>query len=178
MKPVGDSSEKNEWRIRPIHHRDPYAKMKTNWGALLGALLFMVGIFAGLKVGALFSISIFGLALALVSILLRGRRVRKNWTKVHAQCTDREWKKVLGAPSQHGGVRLAWTFQLLCEFEWEGARYTVTPEYWSTFISEGRLLKFLDTVISKNGACQLWVNPKNPFQTELIANDVRDFLLH
>ena len=178
MKPTGNSSEKIEWRIQPIHYRDPYAKMDTNWGAVLGALFFIGGIIAGLKISALFSISIFGLILALISILFRGRMVRRHWKKVLAQCTDREWKKVLGAPSQNGGVRMAWAFQLLCEFDLEGKRYTVTPEYWSTFISESRLQKFLDTVISPEGQCQLWANPKNPLQAELIANDIKDFLLH
>ena len=178
MKPAGDSSGKSEWRIKPIPTRDPHAMMETNWGALLGALFFIAGIFAGLKVGALFSISIFGLVLALTSILFRGRVVRRNWKKVSAQCTDREWKKVLGAPSQRGGVRMTWTFQLLCEFELDGKRHTVTPGYWSTFLSESRLQKFLDKVISPDGTCQLWVNPKNPLQAELIANDIKDFLLH
>lgn len=152
--------------------------MKTNWGALLGALFFIGGIFGGLKAGALFSISIFGLVLALVSILYQGRIVRRNWKKVVAQCTDKEWKKVLGAPGQRGGIRIAWTFQLLCEFELNEERHIVTPGYWSTFISESRLRKFLDKVIAPDGKCQLWVNPKNPLQAELIANDIRDFLLH
>jgi hypothetical protein len=178
MKPAGNSSEKNEWHIKPIPFRAPYAMMEANWGALLGALLFIGGIFAGLKAGALFSISIFGLVLALASILFRGRIVRRNWKKVLAQCTDKEWKRVLGALGQRGGVRRTWTFQLLCEFELDGKRYTVTPGYWSTFISESRLQKFLNKVISPDGKCQLWVNPKNPLQAELFANDIKDFLLH
>ncbi len=178
MKPAEDASEKSEWRIKPIPFRDPYAMMETNWGALLGALLFIGGIFAGLKVKALFSISAFGLVLALVSILFRGRMVRRNWKKVLAQCTDKEWKSILGAPGQKGGVRKVWTFQLLCEFEMDGQRYKVTPGYWSTFISEDRLQKFLDKTISPDGKCQLRVNPENPLQAELIANDIKDLLLH
>jgi len=178
MKPAENSSEINEWRIKPVPFRDPYAMMETNWWALLGALLFIGGIFAGLKVNALFAISIFGLVLALASIFLQGRITRRNWIKVLAQCTDKEWKSVLGAPGQRSGTRKTWVFQLLCEFELDGKRYTVTPGYWSTFISEGRLQKFLDKVISPDGKCQLWVNPKNPLQAELIANDIKDFLLH
>ena len=168
----------NEWRIKNIPFRDPHAMMNTNWGALLGALLFIGGIFASLKVEALFSISIFGLVLTLASILFRGRIVRRNWKKVLAQCTDKEWKNVPGAPGQRGGVRKTWTFQLLCKFELDGKQYTVTPGYWSTFISESQLQKFLDKIISPDGRCQLWVNPNNPLQAELIANDIKDFLLH
>lgn len=168
----------SEWRIKPIPFRNPSAMMETNWGALLGALFFIGGIIAGFKVPALFSMALGGLVIGLVSIFWRGRIVRRNWKKVLAQCTDKEWKSVLGAPGQRGGIRKAWAFQLLCEFELEGTRYTVTPGYWSTFISEERLRKFLDKVISPDGTCQLWVNPENPLQAELLAHDIKDILLH
>lgn len=181
MKQTGNSSEINEWRIKAIPFRNPNAMMETNWGALFGALFFIGGIggiLVGLNVEILFSISIFGIVLGLSSIFFKGRILRRNWTKVIAQCTDKEWKSVLGAPGRHGGVRKTWTFQLLCEFELDGKWYTVTPAYWSTFISEGRLQSFLDKLISPDGTCPLWVNPKNPLQAELIANDIKDFLLH
>lgn len=178
MKPAGDPTGKNEWHIKPVHFRDPYAMMETNWGAVFGALLFIGGIFAGLKDGVLFSISIFGLLFALFSTLRKGRIIRRNWIKVSAQCTDKEWKRVLGRMGQNGGVRMMWSFQLLCEYELNGKRYTVTPGYWSTFISEDRLKKFLGKVIYPYGKCQLWINPENPLQAELFANDIRDFLLH
>ena len=178
MKPIENSLDKSEWRIKPIAFRDEYAMMETNWGALLGALLFLGGIFAGFKMKELFLISIAGLILMFYSVFIRGRNVRKNWKKVSAQCIDRETKCVLGTPGQRGGARKVWTFQLLCEFEVEGKRHTVTPGYWTTFISEGRLQTFLDKVIAPDGKCQLWVNPDNPLQTELIGNDIKDLLLH
>ncbi|MBU1106832.1 MAG: hypothetical protein KKB51_09215 [Candidatus Riflebacteria bacterium] len=176
---LGDKSSKNgEWRIKPIPFRDPNAMMETNWGAFLGALLFIGGIFAGIKIKALFVVSIFGLIVGLVSILFRGRIARRNWKKVLANCIDKEWKSVFGAPGQGGGTRKTWTFLFLCEFEMDGKYYTVTPDYWSTFVSEGRVQGFLEKVISSDGKCQLWVNPKNPLQTELIAKDIKDLLLH
>ncbi len=178
MKPTENSSEKSEWRIKSIPFRDEYAMMKTNWGALLGALLFLVGIFAGFKVKALFLISIAGLVLALFSILFRGRIVRRHWKKVSSQCIDREIKQVLSTPGIRGGARKTWAFQLLCEFDLSGKHYTVTPGYWTTFISERRIQAFLDRVISLDGKCQLWVNPDNPLQSELIGNDIKDLLLH
>ena len=178
MRPTGNSSDKTEWHIQPIPSRDPYAMMATNWSVLLGALFFVVGLVGSLKIRALFLVSIFGLLLALFSLLFRARNVRRNWKKVVAHCTDKEWKKVLGAPGPTGGVRMNWTFQLLCGFELDGKRYTVTPDYWSTFLSERRLQRFLDQVILPDGTCQLWVNPENPLQAELRANDIREFLLH
>ncbi len=166
------------WRIKPIPFRDPYARMETNWGAVVGALLFVGGIIAGFKMKALFAVSIAGLGIALASILLRGRIVRKNWKQVSARCIDREWRSVRGKPGPRGGTRNTWTFLLLCEFEFDGELHRVTPGYWSTFSSERRVQEFLDRVISPSGQCQLWVNPKNPLQAELIADDIKDRLLH
>ncbi|MGB5444164.1 MAG: hypothetical protein WBM99_01550 [Psychromonas sp.] len=178
VKSAEKLSQNLQWRIKPIPFRDPYSKMKTNWGALFGALLFVVGIFAGFKIEALFIVSLLGFVLMLVCIFLKGRILRRNWVKVLAQCTDKEWKPVLGAAGRNGGVSKTWAFQLLCEFELNGTRYTVTPGYWSTFISESRLQTFLGKVTSSDGKCLLWVNPKNPLQAELIANDIKEFLLH
>ena len=178
MKPNRDPVKKTEWRIKQIPFRDPYAMMETNWGAMLGALLFIVGCIAALKIGVLILISIFGLVFGLLSTLYRSRSIRKNWQKVSARCVDKEWGQVLSAVGQHGGVRLTWTFQLLCEFEFNGKHYAVTPSYWSTFISERRLKTFLDQVISSDGSCQLWINPENPLQAELVAHDFTEFLLH
>ena len=178
MKSTENPLENSEWRIKSIPFRDKYAMMETNWGALLGALLFFIGIAAGFKIKILFLISIAGLLLMLVSTFIRGRNVRKNWVKISAQCIDREIKHTLGRPGPRGGVRRVWTFQLLCEYEMNERQYTVTPGYWTTFISEHRLQTFLEKVISSDGQCQLWVNPDNPLQTELVANDIKDLLLH
>lgn len=178
MKSENSSPEMPDWRIKTIPFKDQYAMVETNWGALFGAFLFIGGIFAGFKIKVLFAISISGLVIGLVSILFRGRIVRKNWIKVQANAIDKEHNTVLGTPGQRGGARVCWAFQLLCEFELNGKRFTVTPGYWSTFISESSVQRFLEKVVSSDGKCQLWVNPKNPLQTELIANDIKDFLLH
>lgn len=182
MKSGNNPPEIPDWRIKAIPFNDPSAMMETNWGAIFGTILFMSGIFAGLMIKTLFAIGIAiavaGLAIGLISILLRGRIARRNWKKVQAVVIDKECKRVLGNPGQNGGVTTCWAFRLLCEFELEGRRFTVTPDYWSTFISEGSVQGFLEKVVSPDGKCQLWVNPKNPLQTELIANDIRDFLLH
>lgn len=178
MKSGNSLSEMCDWRIKAIPFRDQYAKMETNWGALFGVFLFIGGIFAGLMIKALFAISIAGLVIGLVSILFRGRIVRRNWKKVQAIVIDKEHKRVLGTPGQRGGAKVCWAFRLLCEFELNGKRFTVMPDYWSTFISESSVQNFLGKVVSPDGTCQLWVNPRNPLQTELIANDIKDFLLH
>jgi hypothetical protein len=83
-----------------------------------------------------------------------------------------------GAPGLRGGARKNWAFRLLCEFDLGGKRYTVTPCCWSTFVSESSVNAFLENIVSPAEKCQIWVNPKNPLQAELIANDIKDFLLH
>ena len=178
MKTRKSISVKDQWRIKDIPYRDDNAMIETNWGVLLGALLFLLGIFAGFKIKELFSISFIGLVLMLVSTFIRGRNVRKNWKKVSAQCIDQETNWVFGTPGLRGGSRKSWTFRLLCEFEMNGVQYTVTPGYWTTFISESRLQTFLNKVISVDGKCQLWINPKNPLQTELVAHDIKDLFIH
>jgi len=178
MKPIESPSDKSDWRIKDIPFHDDYTMIETNWGALLGALLFLLGIFAGFKIKELFSISFVGLVLMIVSTFMRGRNVRRNWEKVSAQCIDQETNWVFGTPGLRGGSRKNWTFRLLCEFKMDGTQYTVTPGYWTTFISESRVQTFLNKVISVDGKCQLWVNPKNPLQTELITGDIKDFLIH
>ncbi|HDR15322.1 MAG TPA: hypothetical protein ENN79_07570 [Desulfobacteraceae bacterium] len=138
MNSGNSSLESSEWRIKPIPFSDPCAMMETNWGAIFGALLFIGGIFAGFKVNELFTISIAGLLIGLISILLRGRILRRNWKKLLAKVIDQEYKSVFGPPGPRGGSRKVWAFQLLCEFDFEGKHFTVTPGYWSTFVSESK----------------------------------------
>ena len=47
MKIDKEFLDNSEWRIKPVHFCDPHAMMKTNWGAVFGALLFIGGIVAG-----------------------------------------------------------------------------------------------------------------------------------
>jgi len=178
MKLTENSSEKGEWRIKTIPFRNDYEMIETNWSTLFGALLFLVGIFVGFKVKELFSISLIGLVIMLVSTFIRGRNIRRNWRKISAKCIDGETMRTLGKAGPNGGVSMVWTFQLLCEFEMDGNQYTVTPRYWITFISESRLQTFLNKIISLDRKCQLWVNPNNPLQTEFVANDIKNFLMH
>ncbi|MCP3889881.1 MAG: hypothetical protein GY702_13555 [Desulfobulbaceae bacterium] len=181
MEQTEKSSITKEWRIKQIPFRNPHAMIETNWGALVGAFLFIGGIggiIAGYKIDALLPIAVSGITLALISLLFKNRILRRNWVKVYAQCIDKEYGSVIGRPGLHGGSGKTWTFQLLCTFELAGKNYTVTPGYWSTFFSENRVRKFLDKAISPDEMCHLWVNPKNPLQAELIAHDIKDILLH
>ncbi len=178
MKSGTGFSELRDWRIKSIPFRDEHAMVETNGWALFGAFLFLGGILAGFLIKALFVISMAGLVIGLVGILFRARIARRNWKMVQAIVIDKECKRVLGAPGQKGGVKTCWAFRLLCEFEMHGKRFTVTPDYWSTFLSESGMQGFLEKVVSADGKCQLWVNPGNPLQAELVAKDIKGLLLH
>jgi len=162
----------DEWRIKQIHYRNPEAMIETNWWVVLGALLFVGGVIAALSINkALILISILGLLLSLISLYLGYRKKTRGWKIVTARCIDREWKQILGNPGLQGGVRMVWSFILLCEYEKEGQRYLVTPSYWSTtFFTENSLKKFLNRAMTSDGNCRLRVNPENPLQTELVVN--------
>jgi hypothetical protein len=39
-------------------------------------------------------------------------------------------------------------------------------------------MKFIEKNISSDGECRLHINPKNPLQTELVKQDLRDKFLY
>lgn len=172
MNQTTNNQQQNEWRIQQIHYRNTEAMIETNWWVVLGALLFVGGVITALSINkTLILISLFGLLLSLISLYLSYRKKTKNWKIVTARCIDREWKQILGKPGLQGGVRLVWTFILLCEYNKEGQRYLVTPSYWSpTFLTEKSLKKFLNQAITSDDNCRLRVNPENPLQTELVVD--------
>ena len=71
-----------------------------------------------------------------------------------------------------------WAFRLMCEFVHEGKDYRVTPLFWRTFGSEKAVQEFLGKQIGKDNGCLLYMNSRNPLQTELAAGDIADKLLH
>lgn len=150
--------------------------VETNYPGLLGAIIFVAGIALMFLTENFYFIllSVSGLLFAMLAVWLKARRKRSAWRKVKANCLDREIRRVR---TPQGGY--TWIFRLRCEFDFEGRHYEIAPEpYWTTFISEKSLLKFLDEIIAADGSCWLYVNPAEPEQTELVGNGVKDWLLH
>lgn len=220
----GRSTTEETHRIKTIPHTDnPF--VETNWGAMAGALCFLVGgmpfilgfklflfsligvsvlvvifskfrydktnwpaiIFTTALIIAAISISqqikakepwtqrqdiwlslmVIGLALGLLSLILKALWIRRAWKRVRARCLDHEiWEDYAEGPDSGK----TWYFQLLCEFKLHGRTYQVTPSYWRTFATKAGVSSFLERKISPSGWCQLRINPKNPLQAEVGPN--------
>lgn len=118
-----------------------------------------------------------GLLIALISLLLHGRRIRRDWIRVEAKCIDREIYEDFSYTDGED-TKKVWYFRLLCEFELNGRQYRVTPNFWRSFATKRGISNFLENNISSDGMCELHVNPSNPLQTEFAGHDIKDALLH
>ena len=177
--------DQDDWRIKFI----PFTQKKLNfvepnWGAIAGAVIFVGGIVLAFyfkpppfskRPEGWIVVSAAGLLFGFLSLLLKGRKVRRNWIRVQAKCLDREIRKMHTLDADSGK---AWFFQLLCEFELDGRAYQVTPSFWRSFATKMGITNFLARNISPEGICELYVNPDNPLQTEFVGRDLKDILLH
>jgi protein-S-isoprenylcysteine O-methyltransferase Ste14 len=175
-----DEQENAGWRIEVIPYDDPFKPMTipTNGVAVVGALAFLIG-FALLALDANrnnsigLCLAIGGLFVALSGIWFKARNIRKNWEVATARCVDRELQKI----RVKGG--LAWCWRIICEYQYLGKEVRVTPTvYWSTFTSEDAAVKYLEERVSPSGECKLHINPKNPLQTELFGQGIKDKILY
>ncbi|MBN2008867.1 hypothetical protein JW960_05940 [candidate division KSB1 bacterium] len=177
------STQDGPQRIKYIPYRESM-HMEKNLGALLGALVFIGGIliigrtpFAPIngRQDSWIFVSVAGLCWCALALILKNRKLRKNWIRVKARCLDREiWK----GDTNDGDTGKTWYFILLCEFDLHGRTYKVTPGYWTTFATKGSVTRFLDKRITTGGLVEIYVNPDNPLQTELVGRDIKDLLLH
>lgn len=186
LREYQDHMENSGWRIALIPFSDPKEPMKfeTNWLGLLfmmiflGSALFFVLSERSSPDFALTGMG-FGLFGMLVSVFIRLRSKYMGWVKVSAKCIDRELK--LGRDSLGKGY--AWSWRWLCEYRLGGSTHRVTPSYWLSWApgntwAKRRATLFGNKVVDHAGNMELWINPKNPLQTEVAGQDIKDFLLH
>jgi len=168
---------KGQWTIKEIPFTELNKPIKTNWGALLGAVGFFAGIYLLIssKESTYLIISAIGFVTALLSLLTSGRKERKNWQKITAKCIDIEIAEVLNS---RGAGKPSWGLRTLCEFYYQDKTDQVTPSFWRTFASEQGLLSFLNDKIAADNTILLYVSPENPLQTEIWSDDIKDKLLH
>ena len=114
-----------------------------------------------------------GFPLVNVGILMSYRGKYRDWLRIEAACLDREHRRISG---DEGGQ--TWAFRLFCRFKLLGKEYTVTPSYGRTYISENGVLRLYTKAITTRQTCFLWVNSRNPLETELSVGRLADFLLH
>ena len=178
MKPYGPQ------RLKYIPYERKRGFIRPNPGALIGSLIFLSAILlpGNIGLGNLFGspgvwiwIAVGGLLFGIFSLAYQARKNRKNWIRVKARCLDHEvWK---GFSNDSDGD-IVWNFIMLCEYEFGGKTYRVTPAYWCSFPSQGSVLRFIGKRISPEGTCEIYINPDNPLQTELVGRDIKDVLLH
>ena len=168
--------ENANWRIKMIPWEDPSRPMTINAGGLLGAIPIVgaLGFFVGVGIAAYetpehlwagLTVAVSSWLVALGGWWLKNRKVGLDWDVAPGRCVDRELQKIL-VPR---GGQWNWCWRLVCEYEYLGIRYRVTPEmYWMGLASEAAAHKFLAKRIGPDGKCLLRVDPKNPLRTELL----------
>jgi hypothetical protein len=188
LRKYQDNRQNAGWRIQMIPYDDSSKPMTPNSdGALafvqaVGALGFIAGlviIFYDQAKYIELGLIIAGLSFLIVlgGFWLKARSEREGWDIASGRCVDREIRKLLTLAGGHSGW--IWVWRIVCEYDYLGIKYRVTPTVnWATFSSEKAALKFLEEKISPDGDCKLRVNPKNPLQTELFGQGIKDKLLY
>lgn len=176
-----NEAENAGWRIQLISYEDASKPMFMSIGGILAAVPVLGGFgFIGSLALATYdhdkfkSIGVVVAVLSFVVVLggawVKERVVRHDWDFAPGRCVDRELQKIWiqRGPDVSGG-HWGWFWRIVCEYEYLGIRYRVTPEvYWTSFSSEDAALKFLAGRISPDGKCTLRVNPKNLLRTDLM----------
>lgn len=168
--------ENAAWRVKIIPWDDISRPMTIDASGLLGAvsLLGALGFFVGLGIAAYDNpkhlwpgviVAVGSWLAALGALWLKNQMVRLDWDVAPGRCVDRELQKVpVGR-----GRQWNWCWRFVCEYEYLGIYYRVTPEmYWMGLPSEEAAHQFLAERISPDGKCLLRVDPKNPLRTQLL----------
>jgi hypothetical protein len=178
------------WRIQMIPYDDTSKPMTMNLGGILSIVpaVGIMGFIGGLAmatydeprhVSSGLMLAVLSFVVLLGGVWLKARVVRQGWDVAPGRCVDRELQKVWIPAGVNTGGHWGWFWRIICEYEYLGIPYRVTPEvYWASFNSEEVALKFLEERISPNGECTLRVNPKNPLRTELMDQGIKDKLLY
>lgn len=182
-----DAVYSSDWRISLIPYDDPSKRHRVarpaDILAPLGVLGFIIGVVLAVKrsahKGEYLGVACTGLVVALAGVWWRARREHRGWEIVPAKCTDRELRRVRKSTGGRGHGGWTWVSRIVCELDYNGARIRVTPRvFWSSFRTEKAARRFLDRRISPAGDCQLHVNPKNPLQTELFDQGIKEKLIY
>jgi len=171
------------WRITMIPYDDPTKprRYETNWPGLACMLVFVILVIAYFTTGMSPEHLLLALAgtvlAALFSVFVKARTGYSKWIRVRGKCLDRELHRCFSSRGY------SWSWRWLCEYEYDGATYRVTPTYWLTWGggklgSKRRAERFGNKVVDESGCMELWINPANPLQTEVVGRDIKDALLH
>jgi len=186
-----NEKENAGWRIHLIPYDDTSKPMTLNLGGILSVLpvVGIMGFLGGLAIATYdepkhvssgLILAILSFVAALGGAWLKARVIRQDWDIARGRCVDRELQKVwMPTSTASTGGHWGWFWRIVCEYEYLGIPYRVTPEvYWASFNSEEAALKFLEERISQNEECTLRINPKKPLRTELMDQGIKDKLLY
>jgi hypothetical protein len=163
------------WRIQWIPWWEPDKPEIINQKnplSFIGVVIF-IGVFfwnnysffgVTLSVSQVIAIAVSGLVITMLGIILSAFQLQSGWTRIDAQCIDREIREYAKEP---GDITSSWGYRLICIFAIDGKDYKVTPEHSTLagFNSKQQVENYLNGKINQNGYCKLWVNLKNPLQT-------------
>ncbi len=109
------------------------------------------------------------------------RNVRKGWLFTDARCI-KQIVKVVGTSGGNGASH-GFSAIVICEYEYAGVKYRVTPRITAvaivSFPTPQTVEWYLKKRIAPDGTCKLCFNPDNPLQTVLYGGGFMDrFLLN
>jgi hypothetical protein len=175
IKKFQDAARDSGWRIESINWRADgkiEQVLETSpkfikYAARLSALVFFlatVSIFTGWPVWAK-TYLFYSLGALMITAPLSHAMEFWGFVPVEAKCVDREIRGYLSGGQN--GVKTRFGFRTVCEFEYEGETYRVTPESRKVWAcnSAASVEKYLAKYIDEDGHCILMMNPKNLLHT-------------
>jgi hypothetical protein len=120
-----------------------------------------------------------GMVLAVIGKYLTVRKVRNGWLLTDALCIKHVMKYVATGGGGAGGGG-GYTCILICEYEYAGIKYRVTPRVTPVAIVTlpAKVAEWhLKRRISPGGTCKLHFNPDNPLEATLYDGGLIDRFL-
>ncbi len=107
--------------------------------------------------------SALGILTLIISRVVAAYQKQSSWIGVEASCLDRDFAEGTRRLN-HRQHTTFWAYRLLCTFNYNGRGYEVTPECSKvvTFNSRKDVEKYLESKITLDGKCLLYIDPKNP----------------
>lgn len=180
LRNLQDKLRNEGWRIEYIPWQEDgkpeyvfnspttYIMIIIGLACFFGGIVLMGNQTVSIPVGI--GIIIAGLLVLLASRFAAGYIMYRGFIQVQATCIDREVREIEDPESKSSLTRITyWYPRILCEYDYEGQTYRVTPVIAKTIASnnEESVNGFLDARIGPDKRCTLWINPKNPLQTVL-----------
>ena len=184
LRKLQDNLRNSGWRIQWIPWQDSgkpeyvFNTRLTYFLIVLGLGMFFGGIFLIAKISsdskfisiAAFNpvwigvgVTIFGMTILIGSRVVAAYQKQKGWIKIEATCIDREVVAGKDYSGDNNGT-VFWDYRLLCVFYFNGRQYKVTPESSEIvgFGTENSVNEYLDSRISSENKCFLYIDPRNP----------------